>query len=58
MFSTFAGRGTSHLARLKVKLPEMPEARDNSTIKNPFRQGTTAMRAPLVKSIVLSHKLS
>ncbi len=28
--------GTSHLASLEVKLPEMPRARDNSTNKRPF----------------------
>jgi len=58
VFNGSPGRGASHLARLEVKLPEMPEALDNSTIKDPFRQGTTAMRAPLVRSIVLSRKLS
>ena len=50
VFNGSLGRGASSLARLEVKLPEMPEALDNSTIKGPFRQGATAMRAPLVRA--------
>src|SRR5205807_2764516 len=58
VFNGSLGKGASHLARLEVKLPEMLEARDNSTIKSPLQTRDHRDACTSHKSIVLSRKLS